>query len=193
MSKYTKAFSLMTVKSVDEEKRIITGIATTISPDREDDIVEPSGAKFTLPIPFLWQHDHSKPIGEVIAATVTDKGIEVEVQIAQIHEQGRLKERVDEAWQAIKTGLVKGLSIGFRGKEYNYIDGSYGVHFKEWDWYELSAVTIPANMEASITSVKKLSEPQEEAPAVSEKPVGETTKKHVIVNLKSPMGQGVKL
>ena len=183
----------MTVKSVDEEKRIITGIATTISPDREDDIVEPLGAKFTLPIPFLWQHDHSKPIGEVIAATVTDKGIEVEVQIAQIHEQGRLKERIDEAWQAIKSGLVKGLSIGFRGKEYSYIDGSYGVHFKEWDWYELSAVTIPANMEASITSVKKLSEPQEEAPVVSEKPVGETTKKHVIVNLKSPMGQGVKL
>lgn len=193
MSKYTKAFGLMTVKSVDEEKRIITGIATTISPDREDDIVEPSGAKFTLPIPFLWQHDHSKPIGEVIAATVTDKGIEVEVQIAQIHEQGRLKERIDEAWQAIKSGLVKGLSIGFRGKEYNYIDGSFGVHFKEWDWYELSAVTIPANMEASITSVKKLSEPQEEAPAVSEKPVGETTKNHVIVNFKRPMGQGVKL
>ena len=193
MSKYTKAFGLMTVKSVDEEKRIITGIATTISPDREDDIVEPLGAKFTLPIPFLWQHDHSKPIGEVISATVTDKGIEVEVQIAQIHEQGRLKERVDEAWQAIKSGLVKGLSIGFRGKEYNYIDGSCGVHFKEWDWYELSAVTIPANMEASITSVKKLSEPQEEAPAVSEKPVGETTKKHVIVNFKRPMGQGVKL
>ena len=193
MSKYTKAFGLMTVKSVDEEKRIITGIATTISPDREDDIVEPLGAKFTLPIPFLWQHDHSKPIGEVIAATVTGKDIEVEVQIAQIYEQGRLKERVDEAWQAIKTGLVKGLSIGFRGKEYNYIDGSCGVHFKEWDWYELSAVTIPANMEASITSVKKLSEPQEEAPAVSEKPVGETTKNHVIVNFKRPVGHGVKL
>ena len=193
MSKYTKAFGLMTVKSVDEEKRIITGIATTISPDREDDIVEPLGAKFTLPIPFLWQHDHSKPIGEVITAAVTDKGIEVEVQIAKIHEQGRLKERVDEAWQAIKSGLVKGLSIGFRGKEYNYIDGSCGVHFKEWDWYELSAVTIPANMEASITSVKKLSEPQEEAPAVSEKPVGETTKKHVIVNFKRPVGHGVKL
>ena len=183
----------MTVKSVDEEKRIITGIATTISPDREDDIVDPLGAKFTLPIPFLWQHDHSRPIGEVIAATVTDKGIEVEVQIAQIHVQGRLKERVDEAWQAIKTGLVKGLSIGFRGKEYNYIDGSCGVHFKEWDWYELSAVTIPANMEASITSVKKLSEPQEEAPAVSEKPVGKTTKNHVIVNFKRPVGHGVKL
>ena len=167
----------MTVKSVDEEKRIITGIATTISPDREDDIVEPLGAKFTLPIPFLWQHDHSKPIGEVIGATVTGKDIEVEVQ----------------AWQAIKRGLVKGLSTGFRGKEYNYIDGSCGVHFKEWDWYELSAVTIPANMEASITSVKKLSEPQGEAPAVSEKPVGETTKNHVIVNFRRPVGHGVKL
>ena len=60
-----KAYSLLQVKSFDAEQRIIKGIASTPSPDRADDIVDPQGAKFALPIPFLWQHMHSQPIGEV--------------------------------------------------------------------------------------------------------------------------------
>lgn len=197
MNQYSKAFGLMTVKSVNEDQRIIKGIATTPTPDRVDDIVDPMGAKFTLPIPFLWQHDKKQPIGEVVAAQVTESGIEVEIHIAKIEEDGSLKMRIDEAWQSIKSGLVKGLSVGFRGLEYNYIENSYGIHFKVWDWYELSAVTIPANMEASITSVKKLSESDEAAAigsqtAEPEKPAGDTAKHH-IVQLKAQSGQGVKL
>ena len=197
MNQYSKAFGLMTVKSVNEDQRIIKGIATTPTPDRVDDIVDPMGAKFTLPIPFLWQHDKEQPIGEVVAAQVTKSGIEVEIHIAKIEEDGSLKMRIDEAWQSIKSGLVKGLSVGFRGLEYNYIENNYGIHFKVWDWYELSAVTIPANMEASITSVKKLSESDEAAAigsqtAEPEKPAGDTAKHH-IVQLKAQSGQGVKL
>jgi len=30
------------------------------------------------------------------------------------------------------------------------------MHIHEWEWYELSAVTVPANPEAVITSVKKI-------------------------------------
>ena len=197
MNQYSKAFGLMTVKSVNEDQRIIKGIATTPTPDRVDDIVDPMGAKFTLPIPFLWQHDKEQPIGEVVAAQVTESGIEVEIHIAKIEEDGSLKMRIDEAWQSIKSGLVKGLSVGFRGLEYNYIENNYGINFKVWDWYELSAVTIPANMEASITSVKKLSESDEAAAigsqtAEPEKPAGDTAKHH-IVQLKALSGQGVKL
>ena len=51
-----KAYSLLQVKSVDAEQRIIKGIASTPTPDRSDDIVDPQGAKFALPIPFLWHH-----------------------------------------------------------------------------------------------------------------------------------------
>ncbi len=47
-----KAYSLLQVKSFDDEQRIIKGIASTPSPDRADDIVDPQGAKFALPIPF---------------------------------------------------------------------------------------------------------------------------------------------
>ena len=40
--------------------------------------------------------------------------------------------RLDEAWAAIKTGLVRGLSVGFRPHEYTYLDGG-GLHFLRWE------------------------------------------------------------
>lgn len=152
-----KAYSLLQVKSFDAEQRIIKGLASTPTSDRSEDIVDPNGAKFALPMPFLWQHMHSQPIGEVIEANVTDKGIEVTVKIAKIEEESKLKDRIDEAWLAIKSGLVKGLSIGFRGIEVEEIPRTWGLNFKQWEWYELSAVTVPANSEATITQIKSIS------------------------------------
>ena len=58
-----RACSLLTVKSFSEDERVITGIASTPSPDRDGDILEPEGAEFGSTIPFLWQHDHSRPVG----------------------------------------------------------------------------------------------------------------------------------
>ena len=151
-----RAYSVLTIKAMDEEKRVLRGVATTPSTDSYGDIVEPKGAQFSLPIPFLYQHRSGEPIGHVIDAKVTDDGIEVEVQIAKIDEPGRLKDRVDEAWQSIKAGLVRGLSIGFTSIEHAIIKETYGVHFLKWAWRELSAVTIPANMDASITAIKSI-------------------------------------
>ena len=199
-----KAYSLLQVKSFDAEQRIIKGIASTPSPDRADDIVDPQGAKFALPIPFLWQHMHSQPIGEVTEAVVTDKGIEVTVQIANIEEEGKLKDRIDEAWQSIKSGLVKGLSIGFRGLTVEDIPRSWGLHFKEWEWFELSAVTVPANSEATITEIKSISKSFEQTGTALgtdsqktkvEKPAaGDSAEtKHVVVKLNCPTKGGVKL
>lgn len=156
----TKAYSTLQIKSIadTDDERIITGIATTPSTDRDDDILEPLGAKFALPIPLLWQHNHNQPIGEVIQATVTEKGIEIVAKLVKIDEKGKLKDRLDEAWQSIKSGLVKCLSVGFKIKEYNYLESSWGLHIKEWEFYELSVVTVPANADAVITSVKQIKE-----------------------------------
>lgn len=151
-----RAFSLLEVKAVDEDQRVITGIATTPATDRVDDIVEPKGAEFKLPIPFLWMHRSDQPIGEVFAAKVTAAGIEIKARIVKVEEPGTLKDRVDEAWQSIKLGLVRGLSIGFKSIEHTHIDGSFGMRFIKWLWLELSAVTIPSNAEASIQTVKSI-------------------------------------
>ena len=148
-----KAYSLLTFeKALDDDQRIIKGLASTPAPDRSNDIVDPLGAVFKLPIPLLSQHDHSKPIGEVTDAKVTKNGIEFTAKIAKGIAY------VDEAWAQIKLGLIKGVSIGFRPLEYEEFKNAdgYGLHFKKWDWYELSAVTIPANSQATISMIKSL-------------------------------------
>ncbi|THV13739.1 phage major capsid protein [Rhizobium rhizophilum] len=150
-----RAYSSLTIKAVDEEKRIIRGIATTPAVDRVGDIVEPLGVKFTNPMAFLWQHDAHQPIGTVKFDKPTADGITFEAEIPVIAEDGKLKDRIDEAWQSIKIGLVRAVSIGFRAVEYAFLDEG-GIRFIKSEVYELSAVTIPAQPEAVMTSIKNM-------------------------------------
>lgn len=152
----TRAYSLLEIKAVDSEKREIEGIASTPSVDRIGDILEPKGAKFTLPMPLLWQHKHGEPVGQVTAAKATGDGISIKAKFARIEEPGELKNIVDKAWQAVKAGLVRGLSVGFRPIEYSFMDESGGIRFMEWNWYELSLVTIPANTDATISVIRSI-------------------------------------
>lgn len=145
-----RAYSTMQVKSFDDESGTLTGIASTPSVDRMDDVILPNGAKFKLPIPLLWQHKAGDPIGNVIDATVTDEGIEVVAKVAL-----GVTDEIDRYWKLIKAGLVRGLSIGFRSLKVADIEGSRGFEIQEWEWIELSAVTIPANAEATISTVKE--------------------------------------
>jgi HK97 family phage prohead protease len=144
-----RAFSLLEIKRADEDSRIITGIATTPEPDRMQDVVEPKGAQFKLPIPLLWQHDSKQPIGHVTQAKVTKAGIEISAKIAK-----GVSDEIDRAWSLIKAGLVSYLSIGFRSLEHSIIPDTGGMRFLRWEWLELSAVTIPANSDASITTIR---------------------------------------
>lgn len=153
-----RAYCTINIKAVEDAtgKRTFRGVASTPSTDRMGDVVEPKGAKFKLPIPLLWQHNAREPIGWVTAARITTSGIEVDGEVASVEEDGTLKDRLTEAWQMIKARLVRGLSIGFNTIESARIDGTYGVHFLSWEWLELSCVTIPANQDASITSIKSI-------------------------------------
>ena len=149
------AYSLLTVKAIDEEKREISGIASTPEADRVGDIVEPAGATFNLPLPFLKHHNAREPIGEVYEARVTAKGIEIKARVLRIPDATpELQMRLDTAWQEIKNRLIRGLSIGFQPLEYSYLEDSGGIRFVKWLWLELSAVTIPANQDANIMAIR---------------------------------------
>lgn len=174
-----RAYSTLEIKRMDDDSGTITGIASTPTPDRMDDIVVPTGAKYRLPVPLLWQHNHSDPIGEVVEATVTDKGIEVVAKVAL-----GVTDEIDRYWKLMKAGLVRGLSIGFRGLETEQIEGSWGVRFKAWEWLELSAVTIPANAEASIATVKEFA--AKPAPQGIEAPVAQSAQPARVVKLSDP-------
>ena len=117
-----RAYSILTAKAFDEKSRTFKGIASTPTPDRMADIVEPKGAKYKLPLPLLSQHDHHLPIGWVKSATVTDNGIEIDGEVA---EQADL-DYVETAWKQLKAGLVRGLSIGFSPIKYKWIQDEKG-------------------------------------------------------------------
>lgn len=199
-----RAYSVVEVKSVSEADGFFRfkGIASTPAPDRVDDIMEPMGAEYSLPLPFLWQHSADKPIGRIVAAKATPAGIEVEGEIPVISEPGTLKDRLDESIHSIKHRLVTGLSIGF-----NPIAGAYtrlksgGTHFKRWAWNELSLVTIPCNVQATITNIKSFdvglpaASGKKEIPVVRlGKPAGASAPviKHIPVVPKPEEGQDMK-
>jgi len=147
-----RAYSVIEMKDFDDDRRELSGIASTPRPDRYQDIVEPKGAEYSLPLPLLWQHRSSEPVGHVVKAKPTKDGIEVLLRMVRIDEPGTLKDRLDEAWQSVKYALVRGLSIGFNPKEYSRIAETGGLHFLSWEWLELSLVTIAANADAKVTS-----------------------------------------
>ena len=154
-----RAYSVLETKSVDEGAEFVTirDIASTPATDRMGDIVDPLGAKFKTPMPLLWQHNHEQPVGRMTFAQPTAKGIPFEAVLPIIKELGRLKDRVDEAIHSLKYQLVAAVSIGFKPVE-GQVERlkSGGLRFKEWEWFELSLVTIPAQSQAVITAVKSI-------------------------------------
>lgn len=149
-----RAYSVLEIKSIDEDERIVEGVATTPMTDRMEDIIEPKGAIFKLPLPLLWQHNSREPVGHVIEAKATDDGIKVRARFASVGEPASLKDDLDRAWSMVKAKLVRGLSIGFNPLEWSDIKGTYGLRYTKWEWLELSAVTIAANADATITGIK---------------------------------------
>ena len=153
------AYSLLECKDFHDDSDFVTvkGIASTPTPDRSNDIVDPMGAKFQTPMPLLWMHQSDKPVGNVSFAKPTNKGIPFEAEIPKVTEVGNLKDRIDEVIQSLKYKLVAAVSIGFRPIEddYEFMDNG-GIRFNSWEWLELSLVTIPANPEARIEVVKSI-------------------------------------
>ncbi len=150
-----RAYSVFSVKSINEDERVIRGIATTPTPDRVSDVLVPSGAKFAADLPFFKHHDSRQVVGRTFLGKPTASGIPFEARIPKVAEEGLLKQRVDEAWQEIKYRLITGVSIGFkpvREKIEQLKNG--GLKFLEYEILELSMVPVPMNSEAVITQFR---------------------------------------
>lgn len=154
-----RAYSSLHVKSFSEDAEFvyIEGIASTPTPDRHGDVVNPMGVRFKTPMPLLWEHKTDKPVGQVVYAAPTPRGIPFRARLPIIKEAGVVKDRVDQVIHSLKHGLVFCVSIGFTVmKSAIKRLASGGAQYDEWDWHELSIVTVPAHADAVITSVKSL-------------------------------------
>lgn len=152
-----RAYSIFEVKSIDDERRVFSGMATTPTPDRVDDVIDPLGVEFQNPTPLLLFHDKRQPVGSVIFSAPTPEGVPFEASIPSVAEAGTLKQRVDEAWHSVKYGVIRAVSIGYgASSEHMKPRKSGGWHFLKSKIFELSLVPVPANTEATITSIKSI-------------------------------------
>lgn len=116
------------------------------------------GADFVLPMPFLFEH--GAPVGEVFFADPQPDGIRIKARFSRLDPSApaSLKNFLDTAWASVSATppLVKGLSIGWKPKKgaSTIVNGVRRV--SKWFWGETSAVAVPMNAHALITSVKSL-------------------------------------
>lgn len=151
-----RAYALFVVKGLDLERRVFSGIATTPELDRQGHSVDPAGVTFRNPLPLLFHHDTERPIGTVTLFPASSAGIAFEATMPVLTDPGALKDRVDEAWQSIKAGLITGVSIGLRILKTAERAKDGVLNILQSEILELSLVTIPANVQASILTVKSL-------------------------------------
>lgn len=101
----------------------------------------------TMPKLF-WQHDTAKPIGKWLDAKEDGKGLYLKGKLNMDVQQAR------EAYSHLKNGDIDGLSIGYRIKGYS-VDTETGVWtLEKLDLREVSIVSLGANTDATISSVK---------------------------------------
>lgn len=164
MDKKDKLFSNFLIKKakVDNEERTFTAVLTSNALDRDFEILLPDGINkseyMNNPVILLSHNQKELPIGKVKS---------IRKQGDNLIAKGVIAEGVrvaDEAWQLIKNGFLKGISIGFSileqrnptpqdikrfGKDIRRVISKYKL-------LEISVVSIPANQEALITGVKSL-------------------------------------
>lgn len=177
-----RAYSVLNIRSFQEETRSFSGIASTPLPGRDDVILEPLGVRFNNPIPLLLLHNQGSVIGTVTLETPSADGIAFTARIPKVEEPGTLKTRTDEAWQLVKLGLMRGVSCGYRpdnpiSKSIEFLKGGL-VRILKSEFFELSLCAVPADIGASITAIRSF-DPAAAAPgplpwAQSPEPSGDT-------------------
>lgn len=154
------ASPVLSIKAMDEETGEFEGYASTFGgePDSYGDVIvagafqqtlEDHAKAGTMPRMF-WQHDPSEPIGKWIEASEDDTGLLMKGRLNLSVQRGR------EAHALLKSGDIDGLSIGYRVIRYEVDEESNVWYLKQLDLAEVSVVSIPANVNATVNSVKSL-------------------------------------
>jgi HK97 family phage major capsid protein len=141
--------------------RRLTGIASTPTPDRAGDIVDPLGMTFEQSIPLLLNHNQDENVGTA-SLTATAEGIRFDATFHDVSElpPGRIRHLVEETYAACKAGIYRKVSIAIAKARalVEPLKGG-GMRFKSGEIVELSLVTVPANPHAGILTVKALEAP----------------------------------
>lgn len=158
MTTQFKAAPVFEIKALDDETGEFEGYGSTFGgePDSYGDVIVKGAytetlkahkAKGTMPKMF-WQHDSREVIGKWVEASEDDHGLKLRGKLNMGVQRGR------EAHALLKEGDIDGLSIGYSINKYESDEETGVWYLKELDLFEVSVVSIGANENATISSVK---------------------------------------
>ncbi|HDZ74091.1 MAG TPA: HK97 family phage prohead protease [Aurantimonas coralicida] len=119
------------------------------TPDRVGDMIEKGAfSGSAVPIPMLFGHNPNDPVGVWEAVEETSEGLRVKGRLL-VAEVGRAR----EVQAMVKSGAVRGLSIGFITKKASARRGG-GRTITSLELAEISLVTIPMHPKAGLRGTK---------------------------------------
>lgn len=151
---FSSGFTIKADSSSDEELTI-EGFASTDTRDRAGDIIPPSAWAdpealmnyMKNPI-VLAQHDRSMPVGKCNSLQIKDGGLYVSITI--------IKSLDERTFNAVKAGVLKSFSVGFRLKDLEYDENLDSFILTKVELTEISIVSIPCNTDATFAVIKSL-------------------------------------
>lgn len=140
------------ISKIDEEQRIVTGVATSEALDSQGDIIDYEASKIAFKdwIGNIREMHEPKAIGKAIDVQFDDKKKEV-ILSAKISESAD----GENAWTKIKEGILTGYSIGgqiFKITKDKAVEGANRI--VDYALSETSLVDNPANPDAQLIMVK---------------------------------------
>lgn len=117
---------------------------TTVDADR--DLIHKGAVKVNgRAIKFLYNHDSSKVLGNVVELSDEADGLYAIIKLADPDKSPLVKQALYE----MEEGLIDKMSIGFSYKDYSYNEAEGYFDIKELQLYEISMTAIPSNNETA--------------------------------------------
>ena len=167
-----------TIKSANDQTRVITAVCSSKSLDRQGDTVDITTAKWGRNIPLLINHKLDEgAVGYVTSLVVRGNDLIMTATIPTIEAECETKNALLDVWQRVKHGLLSAVSIGFTAKNAERIET--GFAYSDISIHEISLCNIGANQDALVLSTSNAKTLQ----ATAKPP---TQPKHVTVSLNVP-------
>ena len=141
------------IKELDEKNRSFWAVASTETPDRDNDVIRTEGWDYKNYIKNnpvgLFAHDYWSNPQFKTGKIKLDK----ENKLMLFQPIFDTFDKAEITWNQYKNGFLNSFSVGFNPLEHKYIDENSwysGIEFLKQELLEISAVPVPANKEANI-------------------------------------------
>jgi len=146
------------VDEADDGSVNIKGYASTNDTDRAGDVIEKEAWEkggldnYTNNPVVLFNHDYNRPICRATGLETDDRGLRITANISK---------SAGDVTNLVKEGILRGLSVGFRVRDADYIEETDGLKISDAELFEISVVSVPANQSATFSVAKAFDTQQE--------------------------------